>query len=225
MRTGTERALQKNELRSSARDFRNSLSPVLLSAIDARIAGQVRMLEAWSNADIIFSYLSIGCEVDTHELIRCAWEANKIVAVPRVVAHSRRLEWYCLEDFSHLEVSNYGLKQPYPNPITRIEPAESSCNHIALVPALTFDKCGYRIGYGGGFYDVFLSGFSGISIGLGRRIEMKRDLSGLVGPHDVAVDIVVTEDGICTEKSSKAKANYSENTKQRTSVRCPAGTL
>jgi 5-formyltetrahydrofolate cyclo-ligase len=66
------------------------------------------------------------------------------------------------------------------------------------VPALAFDELGYRLGYGGGFYDVFLADFPGISIGLGRQAQMMDDFSacGVREACDVPVDLVVTEEGL-----------------------------
>ena len=65
---------------------------------------------------------------------------------------------------------------------------------IALVPGLTFDGHGFRLGYGGGFYDTFLARFEGVSVGLCRDAQMSRDLcaEGLLDAHDLPVQIVVT---------------------------------
>lgn len=66
---------------------------------------------------------------------------------------------------------------------------------IALVPALAFDHSGYRIGYGGGYYDAFLSAFPGFTVGLCYEGLLQDDLAslGCLEPHDVAVDLVATE--------------------------------
>ncbi len=66
---------------------------------------------------------------------------------------------------------------------------------IALVPGLAFDEHGYRIGYGGGYYDAFLSAFPGFTVGLCYEDLLQDDLAalGCLEPHDIAVDLVATE--------------------------------
>ncbi len=66
---------------------------------------------------------------------------------------------------------------------------------IALVPGLAFDRHGYRIGYGGGYYDAFLSDFPGFTVGLCYEDLLQDDLAalGCLEPHDIAVDLVATE--------------------------------
>ena len=66
---------------------------------------------------------------------------------------------------------------------------------VALVPGYSFDGRGYRLGYGGGFYDAFLPGFAGVSVGLCRACQfcdrpLPRD------DHDVPVDVLVTESSV-----------------------------
>ena len=72
-----------------------------------------------------------------------------------------------------------------------------SAGSIALVPGLAFDARGFRLGYGGGFYDGFICDFTGTTVGLCRSRFLLDDLAlrGLLEPHDAAVDMVVTEHG------------------------------
>ena len=67
---------------------------------------------------------------------------------------------------------------------------------MALVPGLTFDATGYRLGYGGGFYDTFLSVFDGVSVGLCREAQFSEDLRAeeVVDSHDLPAQLVVTEE-------------------------------
>ena len=72
--------------------------------------------------------------------------------------------------------------------------AGNPAHAIALVPGLAFDAQGYRIGYGGGYYDAFLTAFPGVAIGLCRRTQLAESLrtQGVVEPHDIPVQIVVS---------------------------------
>ncbi|WP_241156463.1 MULTISPECIES: 5-formyltetrahydrofolate cyclo-ligase [unclassified Adlercreutzia] len=68
---------------------------------------------------------------------------------------------------------------------------------LALVPGLAFDAQGFRIGYGGGFYDAFLAAFPGTSVGLCREASLLSSLRAqdALDAHDRPVDIVLTEEG------------------------------
>lgn len=66
---------------------------------------------------------------------------------------------------------------------------------MALVPGLTFDAAGYRLGYGGSFYDTFLAMFDGVSVGLCREAQLTQTLisDGIIDTHDLLVQLVVAE--------------------------------
>ena len=143
---------------------------------------------------MVLAYLSVGDEVDTRELVRLAWDAGKMVAAPRVTG-PRSLAWYRVEAGDEFEVSAMGIEEPLARGERRVEPARLGERSIALVPGLAFDEMGYRLGYGGGFYDAFLERFGGVSIGLCRDAALVPSLAdmGALEAHDRAVGIVVTE--------------------------------
>ena len=74
-----------------------------------------------------------------------------------------------------------------------VRPAVFACP-VALVPGLAFDREGFRLGYGGGFYDTFLPAFPGTSIGLIRACQLVDRLS-VRDIHDAPVNIVALEQG------------------------------
>ena len=62
---------------------------------------------------------------------------------------------------------------------------------LALVPALCYDRRGFRLGFGGGYYDRWLEGFSGLRVGLCREAVLQDRVPA--GPHDARVDLLLTE--------------------------------
>ena len=187
-------ALAKKNLRASMRAIREGLGADERARIDALIADRLCAHELYRQADAVFTYLSVGSEVDTRAIIQNAWSRGKLVAVPRCIPKTNRMEWYRIEDFSNIEISSFGVEEPLPDEHSSVEvPAPDSRERaIAIVPAYTFDAEKYRLGYGGGFYDVFLPTFGGTSIGLCRSCQ----LSSISIPHDEydqPVDLVIHE--------------------------------
>jgi 5-formyltetrahydrofolate cyclo-ligase len=160
-------------------------------SIDAGIAARVLELPAFQMADAVFTYLDMGDEVRTRSIIQAAWDAGKTVALPRCIPGTRQMAWHRTRSFKDLVKSRFGIDEPPDDPATRIVPA-SFGTPIALVPGATFDRGGYRIGYGGGYYDVFLAAFPGTTVGLCRECQLSERLTCL-DAHDVAVQAVVTE--------------------------------
>lgn len=174
--------------------MRRGLGPVCRAEIDAAVAARVIALPEWEAAPIVLAYLSVREEVDTRGLVRAAWDAGKAVAAPRV-AGPRMLAWYRVESGDALEMSRMGIEEPPANGARLVEVGELPPTALALVPALAFDERGYRLGYGGGFYDAFLARFPGVSVGLARRAMLVPSLGAfdVLEPHDRAVDLVVSE--------------------------------
>lgn len=193
----------KRELRLSLKEKRAALSVELRASADQCIAQRVCALPEFAAADLVFAYLSFGSEVDTRQIIQEAWRAGKTVAIPRCVPGERRMEWYEVHSFDGLVKSSLGVEEPQPDaqsapisiPISAPATASASApsSAIALVPALAFDQQGYRLGYGGGYYDVFLEAFAGTSIGLCREGFLLDSLEHAIEPHDLPVDIVITD--------------------------------
>ena len=186
--------LDKKQLRTQLLALRRELGPSVRAEVDAQIAAAVSETEEWREAPAILTYLSVRDEVDTRELVHLAWEAGKVVVTPRVTG-PRSLVWYRVEVGDELEVSAMGIEEPEARGERRVDPARLGERSIALVPGLAFDEMGYRLGYGGGFYDAFLERFKGVSIGLCRDAALMPSLSdmGALETYDRAVGIVVTE--------------------------------
>lgn len=186
--------LDKKQLRTQLLALRRGLGPSVRAEVDARIADAVTATEEWREAPAILTYLSVRDEVDTRELVRLAREDGKVVAAPRVTG-PRSLAWYRVEAGDELEVSAMGIEEPAARGERRVDPACLDEHSVALVPGLAFDEMGYRLGYGGGFYDTFLGRFRGVSIGLCWDAALMPSLAdmGALEVHDRAVGIVATE--------------------------------
>ena len=100
------------------------------------------------------------------------------------------MSFYYVDDLSHLRPSAFNIREP----ISSAPEYKSSNADICIVPALAYDIEGYRMGYGGGFYDRFLSSFRGTCIGICYADNIEKKLPR--GRFDVRVDILITDEGL-----------------------------
>lgn len=184
----------KRRMRTQMRRLRIGQDADARARADAAIRERLCALRALEEAEVVLSYLSFGSEVDTRGIIERAWAAGKAVALPRCVPGTRMMQWYRVHSFDGLERNRLGMDEPRPDPACE-QLTDTGERMLALVPGLAFDTSGYRLGYGGGFYDTFLAGFNGVSVGLCRELLLRESLQneGVVESHDLPVQLVVTE--------------------------------
>ena len=186
--------IRKKELRKRFRTIRKELGEERRSELDARIEENLASLPEFAEMDVLLAYLDFGPEVRTRGIIQRAWEAGKTVALPWCVPGTYEMRWFKITSFDDLVRSPLGVEEPQLlDENEQLLGTEERC--MALVPGLTFDAAGYRLGYGGGFYDTFLAKFSGVSVGLCREVQLSQDLiaEGIIDVHDLPAQLVVTE--------------------------------
>lgn len=160
-------------------------------------------LDEMKEARTILVYVSKGNELSTHELIQ--WllvQPERRVCVPAFEEKRQRYFASELKDFSRdLEIGTFGILEP------RAEaerPVEWSEIKVAIVPALAFDRAGNRLGRGGGHFDAMLPLIGGVKIGLVFDCQIVEAVP--TDPHDVPVDIVVTEERIIRPRNTQKNA-------------------
>lgn len=180
--------MEKSEIRARGLLARRSLSPAALDAKNRAIRERLLTTDALAKAPSVLSYVSSkDNEVDTLGIIRTLLEEGRPVLVP-VVHAAGALRWSRLESLDALVPSRMGILEPAPGFHDYQDvPQEGVC----LVPGLAFSKTGQRVGYGGGYFDRFLSVFVGPSIGLAFECQMTE--SWVPEAHDRPVAMVVTE--------------------------------
>jgi len=110
------------------------------------------------NSSLILVYVSFNNEVDTIELINKLINRKKI-AVPKI--ENNEMSFYIISSLNELEIGTFNVLEPISK--TKVVDFSNSC---CIVPGICFNKNGYRIGYGKGYYDKFLKDYNGYSIGL-----------------------------------------------------------
>jgi 5-formyltetrahydrofolate cyclo-ligase len=178
----------KKNLRQRYRDYRTRLQPQVKSRLDEDILSRVTRLNQYANTDLLLVYVSTPIEVDTRRLIEVALADGKRVAVPRCVPDTRLMEFYEITSLDQLSPGTFGVLEPDPDTAKRLPEDPGG---MCIVPALCYDEYGYRLGYGKGYYDRFLSGYSGITVGICYAACVRGSL--VYGRYDRPVELLVTE--------------------------------
>ena len=180
--------MEKSLLRKTALQTRKALSPEETKEKSASILRRLQDLPVFVRAQTVLCYVSSkDNEVDTHTLIEWLLTQDRTVLVP-ISGNDRQLSWSRLHDLRELAPARFGILEPRPE-FRRITPPPDDA--VVIVPGIAFRRDGYRIGYGGGYYDHFLAGHPGASIGLAFDAQIIESFQP--EPYDVPLDYIVTE--------------------------------
>ncbi|MEX0780530.1 MAG: 5-formyltetrahydrofolate cyclo-ligase [Balneolales bacterium] len=183
----------KVDLRKKLLQTRSRLSDAEITLISEKITDTVLGLQTYQNAETVHCYLSINKEISTTSLINNLLRHNKRLVVPRVITGTNRMEHIALKDHDHLKPNAWGIAEPHGGTNVDIQQLD-----LVLVPMVGGDPKGNRLGYGKGFYDQFLSGVKCPKIGLMPECCLVDQLP--VEPHDVKLDMIITENTIFKKK-------------------------
>nr|WP_245185095.1 5-formyltetrahydrofolate cyclo-ligase [Flavonifractor sp. AGMB03687] len=140
-------------------------------------------------AHTILLYCGMGTEPDTLRLLPALFAAGKRICLPRCLP-GNQMEARLVQPDSSLICHPYGMLEPGTD-CPLVSPEEID---LVLVPGLAFDRSGGRLGRGGGYYDRWLAHFSGVTAALCRDGLLMDAVPRL--PHDLGVDLVITETGL-----------------------------
>ncbi|MCL2351804.1 MAG: 5-formyltetrahydrofolate cyclo-ligase [Firmicutes bacterium] len=175
------------------------------AARSAAIAERLFASDAYVKASEVLTFAGFGSEADTLGIIRRALADGKVVALP--VARAGRMRFYRIFGPEELTPSargpavrggggrswQPGIPEPVPDPANEVLCGPKT---LLLVPGIVMDKSGYRIGYGGGYYDRYMAvNRPMVSVGLCFAAQVAE--AGAFAPeaHDAPVDAVLTEEG------------------------------
>ena len=151
-----------------------------------KIAENLFTLEEWKKAKTIGITISIPPEISTVRIIEQAWREGKSIAVPKCYPEEKTMDFKKITSFNQLESVYFGLLEP----IEETKKASVEELDVLVVPGLAFSREGYRLGFGGGYYDRFLSHFRGKTLALTYDVQLINDLP--IEVHDIAVGKLIT---------------------------------
>lgn len=175
----------KKELRKYFAEIRKSAQN---QEKDLRIAEKLLAEEKIVNADTILIFASFSSEPDTWEMAERLLSQNKCLAYPKCEKDGIMI-FHVVNSTDALKNGAYGICEPdssLPSPVI-------TDKTVCIVPGLAFTENGGRLGYGGGYYDRFLSANPNIyKIALAYEAVITDHLN--TAEHDIAMDAIVTEE-------------------------------
>ncbi len=166
--------------------LRRSMSENVRKEYDEKIYNNLVALPQIKNCGTFLVYASSDIEVDTRRFISDMLGEGKTVAVP--LCTGKKMTFLRIGSPAGLRKGSFGVDEPSGG-----EEIVSFGDTVCIVPGLRFDRNGFRLGWGGGFYDRFLKDYTGFSVGICYGIccgEVPTD------EFDIKTDVVVTENGI-----------------------------
>ncbi len=187
-RAWPEIAAWRRQQRQALMAARNALSPTAHRQANRAILDHLAADFPDLKARLVGFYWPIRREPDPLPLIRNLIAAGGAAALPVVIGKGMPLEFRAWRPDLKMAVGVYDI--PYPAEGPAVLP------QVLIVPLLGFDAAGYRLGYGAGFYDRTIASFAAkpLLIGVGFALGRLRTITPQ--PHDIAMDFVVTEDGV-----------------------------
>jgi len=177
----------KDAVRREFLQRRESLKAEFRSRSDRGIIRNLLSLKELHEARTALFYSPVRGEPDLTPLIKSFLKNRGEVVFPKVVGD--QLIPYAVNSLNHLRRGRFGILEPVKG--REIAPEDLD---VALIPGITFDRRGYRIGFGKGYYDRLLSRIRGLKIGVAYSFQVLERVPR--DPWDVPVDVIVTESEI-----------------------------
>lgn len=145
----------------------------------------------WQEAQTVGLYLSNGLEWDTRNIVEQGFKEGKTVAIPKTIPDTKEMLFYQISTMDQTMLGNFDLLEPIIEQTRFVKKDEID---LLLVPGLVFSRDGYRIGFGGGYYDRYLADFihSTISIAFSEQIVDFLPIESF----DIPVNYIITEEGL-----------------------------
>ena len=153
----------KAELRKAFTEKRKALSEQEKKELSEVLCKNICALDVFKEADAVLSFYPLSGEPDVRGVNGEVLRLGKILALPKCVKGTREMNFYVVNGEDDLEKGSFSIMEPKEGCKLFIPTAELKT--LCIVPALAYDREGYRLGYGGGFYDRYLSRYSVKTVG------------------------------------------------------------
>lgn len=181
--------MNKKQWREKALAFLKSLPTEEKRNIEDAFHNQLFSHPLWKESKMIGTTLSSALEWDTRRIIEQAWKEGKEVVVPKTLPKTKQMKFYLIFSFNQIAPGHFGMDEPLLEKAMVVDKDEID---LLLVPGLIFHPKGYRIGFGGGYYDRFLMDFMNTTVSFAHSEQI--DSAIPTESHDIPMDYLLTEE-------------------------------
>lgn len=178
--------MKKTSIRNNLKAARNKMNPEMRRKASETIFERLKSLPVYKKSDSVFIFVSMGSEVETIE-----W-------IPEILKEKKVYVPLAPKGGAMIMTEIKSLEELTPNPMGILElPAEKIIDRrrdsvdLVITPGLAFDGAGYRMGYGGGYYDRFFATHDGYRLGVGFHDQLVEELPR--DEYDLPVDGFLSE--------------------------------
>lgn len=180
---------EKQQLRRTVRRLEADLSERYRQTSDLAITTHLLAMPEYQSAGTVFCFIGTPHEIDTRPILQDALDTGKRLCVPLCTGPGV-MELHQITTFSSLSPNPCGILEPLPDsPLISIDDVD-----LTILPCLTCNRQGHRLGQGGGYYDRFLAHYRGGTILLCRERLLREEIP--LEPHDYPIPWVLTERGL-----------------------------
>lgn len=185
--------VKKDRIREKYKAIRKAVTGDEKARLDSAVCKTFLSSATYIYYDTILMYSPVRDEINVNEIALQALRDGKRVAYPRCVSGTNKMDFYYVSSLDELEKGTFGILEPPCNEARKVDKANAT-GAVCLIPAIVFDKCGYRLGYGKGYYDRYLHSYSGAVLGIAYKRLVTNALPK--GRFDIQVNAVITEEGV-----------------------------
>ena len=180
---------EKKKLREELLALRSEIVGEEREKAETAVVSRILSLTSFRFAETVLIYYPIKGEINVLPIAEAALKTGKQVAFPLCDVESSTMTYHIVSDLSELKTGSYGI--PEPSSELPVYTPEKDKNDLIIIPAVCFDRQGYRIGYGKGYYDRYLNSFDGTAVGVTFNKLLRQSVPR--GRFDKHVSLIVTE--------------------------------
>ena len=186
---------EKQQLRAIVRRLEAALAPEYKAKSARSIAHRLLAMPEYQEAQTVFCFGGTNREIDTRPILEDALAAGKTLCVP-LCTEPGHMESRQITDLNQLVPGRCGLLEPTAD--TPVIPVDAI--DFAVLPCVTCNYLGQRLGHGGGYYDRYLQQITGTQAVLCRTALMCDEIP--MEAHDRTIDFVICEAGVLNTKNN-----------------------
>ncbi len=185
--------MDKIQIRQNMLKIRSSISNQDRTAFSDKIMSHLTHSNAFIAASHVASFVDFRDEVNMTPINNYILNHKKSLCLPYIDMKNKRMTFHSVYTLSELKLSKYGILEPDP----KLHPEVNlSLIDFVLTPGVAFDKNGFRLGYGGGFYDRFFEKLNPEVPKFGIAFSIQQLDSIPVEAHDLPLTALITEKGL-----------------------------